>query len=42
MKVIKLLKKSNFIDGMTNLYNRKYLDYYIEKTRKILIIKKYL
>lgn len=34
MKVIKLLKKSNFIDGMTNLYNRKYLDYYIEKNKK--------
>ena len=27
MKVIKLLKKSNFIDGMTNLYNRKYEAY---------------
>ncbi|MBW4875266.1 MAG: GGDEF domain-containing protein, partial [Paeniclostridium sp.] len=34
MNVIKLLKKSNFIDGMTNLYNRKYLDYYIEKNKK--------
>lgn len=33
------LKKSNFTDGMTNLYNRKYLDYYMEKNKKNIINK---
>ncbi|EGT3617687.1 GGDEF domain-containing protein [Clostridium perfringens] len=36
MRLIKLLKKSNCTDGMTNLFNRKFLDSYASKKRKFL------
>ncbi|WP_270942183.1 diguanylate cyclase [Romboutsia lituseburensis] len=32
-----ILKKSNFTDVMTNLYNRKYLDYYMKKNKKHIV-----
>lgn len=31
-----ILKKSNFTDVMTSLYNRKYLDYYVKKNKKYI------
>lgn len=39
IKKIKKLQVSNFTDQMTNLYNRKYLDYYISKNIKTVIGK---
>lgn len=39
VNAITLLKKSNFTDVMTNLYNRKYLNYYMDKNKKKTINK---
>ena len=36
---VKKLRNSNFIDSMTGLNNRKYLDYYISKNKKRLLTK---
>lgn len=37
IKSIKILKQLNFTEGMTNLYNRTYLDYYIKKNNKDIV-----
>lgn len=38
-KSVKKLRYSNFTDSMTGLYNRKYLDHYINNNKKKLLLK---
>lgn len=37
MKSVKILRQLNFTEGMTNLYNRTYLNYYIKKNKKNIV-----
>ena len=37
---VKRLRQLSFTDSMTDLYNRKYLDYYMTKNKKKLLSRK--